>query len=161
MQSQRNYMRSLHVYQLLYAHYQHYGVDIPRDIEAQADFWKQYYRHTGDVDYFIEASSELEQGCSKSLGVDMVFVLDDSGSVDISSFEMIKNFTRDVIKRFDIGHVRVFIFHNNDFELKFLKIVAESWLIITPLATYYFVGCAPPLASVSFCWGRGYMGVTR
>ena len=80
---------------------------IPRDIEGQADFWTTYYRTTGDVDYFIEASNELEQGCSKSLGVDMVFVLDSSGSIGNVNFETIKNFVRDVVKGFDIGHVSV------------------------------------------------------
>ena len=86
----------------------YYG--IPRDIEGQADFWKQYYRTTGDVDYFIEASSELEQGCSKSLGVDMVFVLDESGSISSYNFEIIKEFARDVVKSFDIGHVSLLDF---------------------------------------------------
>ena len=79
---------------------------IPRDIEGQAYFWRNYYRRTVvDVDDFIEASSELEQGCSKSLGVDMVFVLDESGSIKSDNFEKIRNFTRDVINGFDIGHV--------------------------------------------------------
>ena len=93
---------------LFQARYDYSG--IPRDIEGQADFWKTYYRTTGDVTYFIEASSELEQGCSKSVGVDMVFVLDESGSIKSDNFEKIRNFTRDVINGFDIGHVSLLNF---------------------------------------------------
>ena len=59
---------------------------------------------------FIKARNELEQGCFKSLGVDLVFVLDNSGSIDNSSFEMIKGFTRDVINGFDVGAVSVCLF---------------------------------------------------
>ena len=86
---------------------------IPRDIEGQAVFWTTYYRTTGNVTYFIEASNELEQGCFKSLGVDMVFVLDESGSIRSDNFEKIRNFTRDVINGFDIGHVSVLNFDDD------------------------------------------------
>ena len=78
---------------------------IPRDIEAQADYWKKYYRTTGDTDHFIDASNELEEGCSKSVGVDIVFVLDSSGSIGWVNFETMKQFVKDVVEGFDIGHV--------------------------------------------------------
>jgi len=70
-------------------------------------FWEKYYRPNGDKDYFIEASMELEEGCTKSNGVDMVFVLDSSGSVGNNNFQTVKQFVADVVSGFDIGNVSI------------------------------------------------------
>lgn len=38
------------------------GIDIPRSVSDQADFWKSYYRPGGDTDDFVVALEQLEQG---------------------------------------------------------------------------------------------------
>ena len=57
---------------------------IPREIDAQADFWVKYYRPEGKTEDYIEGAEHLEQGCH-GVGVDMVFVLDGSNSVEVGT----------------------------------------------------------------------------
>ena len=35
---------------------------IPRDIEGQGAFWKQYYRPASDANDYVTAANELEKG---------------------------------------------------------------------------------------------------
>ena len=83
------------------------NTDIPCDIAGQATYWKTYYNTRGVESNFIDASNQLEQGCSTGAGVDLVFLLDDSYTVTASNFEKMKSFTRDVINGFDVGAVSV------------------------------------------------------
>ena len=40
---------------------------IPRDIDGQAEFWKKYYRPSGDIQDYLAAADALEKGRDKSL----------------------------------------------------------------------------------------------
>ncbi|XP_033646749.1 integrin alpha-1-like [Asterias rubens] len=76
-------------------------------VEQQAIYWRDNYPHdppTGNVTYFSVRVAELP-GCTNK-GIDLVFVVDGSGSVGPSNFETSKQFVNDVVDSFEIGSDR-------------------------------------------------------
>ncbi|XP_071793850.1 uncharacterized protein [Asterias amurensis] len=79
---------------------------IPRgwSVQGQANYWRDYYPHvppTGNTTYFSQEVSEIG-GCTSN-GIDLVFVLDGSGSVGVTHFETSKTFVKHVVDFFKIG----------------------------------------------------------
>ena len=42
-------------------------------------------------------------GCQNAIGSDIIFVLDNSGSIGTSNFDSVKQFVRDVVNGFEVG----------------------------------------------------------
>ena len=47
--------------------------------------------------------SIVDAGCQTAGGADIVFVLDGSGSIGSTNFELCKSFVRSVVEEFEIG----------------------------------------------------------
>ncbi|CAI8020542.1 von Willebrand factor A domain-containing protein 2 [Geodia barretti] len=80
------------------------GQSIPQDTEDQADFWTKHLNRNGVEQEFISISKSLrdaDREC-RIKGVDMVFVMDESGSVRASNFEKMKQLAIDITDSFEI-----------------------------------------------------------
>ncbi|XP_078573554.1 uncharacterized protein LOC144860264 [Branchiostoma floridae x Branchiostoma japonicum] len=81
--------------------------DLPLSLDLQADLWATCYNTQGDMQTYIDAVNQLEQESEcKIPGMDMVFVLDGSGSVGADNFETVKDFVVSVVDGFEIGQSR-------------------------------------------------------
>ncbi|XP_066303182.1 uncharacterized protein [Branchiostoma lanceolatum] len=81
--------------------------DLPLSLDLQADLWATCYNTQGNMQTYIDAVNELEQESEcKIPGMDMVFVLDGSGSVGADNFETVKDFVVSVVDGFEIGRSR-------------------------------------------------------
>ncbi|XP_022079977.1 uncharacterized protein LOC110973441 [Acanthaster planci] len=78
---------------------------IPLALEAQADNWFREYHAlpTVTAETFILKVTTLEQTGCNARGLDLLFVLDGSGSVGSVDFNTTKNFVLTMIDFFDIG----------------------------------------------------------
>ncbi|XP_022080099.1 uncharacterized protein LOC110973524 [Acanthaster planci] len=87
----------------LFFHNQNYI--IPLALEVQAEEWYQKYhaQPTDMAENFILKVTALEQTGCDSRGLDLVFVLDGSGSVGSVDFNTTKNFVLAMVDFFDIG----------------------------------------------------------
>ncbi|PAA60469.1 hypothetical protein BOX15_Mlig019589g1 [Macrostomum lignano] len=77
---------------------------IPSGIEAQAKYWKTYYNSgagKGSVDKFISDVKSI-QPCS-TVGADLLFILDASGSIGSSNFQLMKQVLIAVANKLTIG----------------------------------------------------------
>ena len=87
---------------------------IPKDTLGQANFYEKHF--SGDKDTFVSKVSALDLGC-ESNKLDLSFLLDESGSVGESDFEISKNFTATVLSDFNVGvdsvHVSVVTFDSS------------------------------------------------
>ncbi|CAH1787670.1 unnamed protein product [Owenia fusiformis] len=77
--------------------------EIPLSLTDQATYWQKNYRPDGNQQDFVTKVNELESVCDKLAGVDLVFILDASGSIKSNNFEKIREFTRKVVEAFEIG----------------------------------------------------------
>ena len=88
---------------------------IPLQEEAQAIFWKNYYTSLGKGGgKFLEAITSIPQ--CRSLGNDVLFILDGSNSIKPAEFQLIKQFVGEIIKEFPLGpddfQVAILVFSN-------------------------------------------------
>lgn len=74
--------------------------EFPVSVTEQAALYQRVYG--GSTSNFLNKIKDLDKKC-ESESLDIVFVLDASGSIDPSDFEIAKNFTAEVISRFDVG----------------------------------------------------------
>ncbi|XP_054168885.1 uncharacterized protein LOC128966097 [Oppia nitens] len=65
---------------------------IPKTIDDQAQFWKQHYTPTGDVQLFVKSVQQLEDLYECSPHINLCYVLDGSGSIAPNDFQMAKDF---------------------------------------------------------------------
>uniref|UniRef100_A0A0L8HVA9 VWFA domain-containing protein n=1 Tax=Octopus bimaculoides TaxID=37653 RepID=A0A0L8HVA9_OCTBM len=77
---------------------------IPVSIELQADFWKQHITSNGQKLFFRRLANKLEQrnDCA-SAQIDLVFLIDSSGSVEKPDFEKTKTFLKNIVYNLDIS----------------------------------------------------------
>ncbi|XP_054163767.1 uncharacterized protein LOC128961542 [Oppia nitens] len=68
------------------------GQSIPKTVEDQAQFWKQHYTTSGDVNKFVSQVYTNEDQLSCSAHIDLCVVLDGSGSIESKDFQMAKDF---------------------------------------------------------------------
>ncbi|XP_022080067.1 von Willebrand factor A domain-containing protein 2-like [Acanthaster planci] len=79
--------------------------NVPQVLTSQAELWRNRYHDqpSDTVENFISKVEGLEsEGCDVKQ-IDLVFVLDNSGSVKSENFEKTKNFVSHVVDAFDIG----------------------------------------------------------
>ncbi|XP_022079888.1 integrin alpha-11-like isoform X2 [Acanthaster planci] len=79
--------------------------NVPQGLNSQAVFWRDRYHDepSDTVENFTRKVENLEsEGCSVK-GIDLVFVLDGSGSVGSANFEKTKSFVSNVVDAFEIG----------------------------------------------------------
>ncbi|CAI8020539.1 von Willebrand factor A domain-containing protein 2 [Geodia barretti] len=81
------------------------GQIIPQNTEQQAELWTEHLNRNGDEQEFISISRSLRDADNECRikGVDMVFVMDESGSVGASNFEKMKQLAIDITESFEIG----------------------------------------------------------
>jgi uncharacterized protein YegL len=81
------------------------GEEIPRDVDRQAEFYVRHCKGGNRAEDFKSRSRELreESDCKDSNGADIVFVLDGSGSIGASNFQLILGFVKSAIDAFDVG----------------------------------------------------------
>ncbi|XP_005099133.2 uncharacterized protein LOC101847656 [Aplysia californica] len=72
---------------------------IPRDSAAQSQFYQIHL--AGQAQEFLDGIATLDIGC-RSNNLDMAFVLDSSGSVDVADYEKSKTFTASIVEGFDV-----------------------------------------------------------
>jgi len=82
------------------------GQEIPWDIKGQAFYWvANYASSVNNPENYLLAMNELNQKPDDCDGqrADVVFVLDGSGSIGSSNFDLMKQFVQDVINEFRIA----------------------------------------------------------
>ncbi|XP_041373659.1 collagen alpha-1(XII) chain-like [Gigantopelta aegis] len=82
------------------------GPNLPGDIAAQGLIWKTIYSPREPVSTFVRTAN-LSDSCSAEL--DLVFIVDTSGSIGPLNFEKVRDFLTLVVRGLQIGadHVRV------------------------------------------------------
>ncbi|XP_072042533.1 uncharacterized protein [Amphiura filiformis] len=78
------------------------------DIVGQAAYWKLHYNTAGngtEQDFIDRVEACVVQECAVE-GIDLAFVIDGSGSIDVINFETAKNFVMRVVDGFNIGRNR-------------------------------------------------------
>ncbi|XP_036355433.1 uncharacterized protein LOC115230178 isoform X3 [Octopus sinensis] len=80
------------------------NTSIPVSKELQAAYWKQHIMPHGRKIFFIRLANQLEQrnDCA-SAQIDLVFVIDSSGSVSEHNFNKTKIFLENIVRNLDIG----------------------------------------------------------
>jgi uncharacterized protein YegL len=103
---------------------------IPEDIESQANIWVVNFNRARDQQEFVDVATDLQGEQCNIKGVDMVFVMDESGSIGASNFEKMKQLAIDITDSFEIGPDRTrvawisfassarVVFHLNDYSTK-------------------------------------------
>jgi len=76
---------------------------VPREIEGQANLWQRYFDHRGTQLMFERTALSLDQGCFFKSKMDIVFLLDGSGSVGTSNFRKMTNFVEKIIDGYEVG----------------------------------------------------------
>lgn len=78
--------------------------DLPRSINNQANFWATYYRPGSSSSTFISRANSFENAIAKcNVGADIVFVIDESGSIGSRDYVIEKNFVVNVINNLVVG----------------------------------------------------------
>lgn len=79
------------------------GNNTPGDINAQAGFWSHYY-HLGlpKSDFFSRIKGLNDDVCEQN-AMDIVFVVDSSGSIGIINFILMLDFLQNVTDKVDVG----------------------------------------------------------
>lgn len=78
-----------------------YATTIPTSINAQAKFWVDKFN--GQLNDFLSVRNLQEVSCDMK-AVDLVFVVDESGSIGSSNFLRIKNFLSDLVDQLTISN---------------------------------------------------------
>ena len=76
--------------------------EIPRPANSQAKYWVDNYHHAASVTTWIKIV-EKPIKVRESKGIDLVFILDDSGSVSRGDFRKMVVFTTNVVKAFSVS----------------------------------------------------------
>uniref|UniRef100_A0AC34FUV0 VWFA domain-containing protein n=1 Tax=Panagrolaimus sp. ES5 TaxID=591445 RepID=A0AC34FUV0_9BILA len=74
------------------------GVTIPFDLDGQANFWEKYYKNAENnatAQDFINNANAMTK--CKPPGMDLIFILDSSGSIGSDDFELARNFMVSII----------------------------------------------------------------
>ncbi|XP_060078237.1 uncharacterized protein LOC132557733 [Ylistrum balloti] len=78
----------------------------PGDVAGQASLWKTYFQPSQDVATYTtkvqKAESETDGSCDYK-PIDIVFIIDESGSVGSTNFRKILNFLAEVVDNLNIG----------------------------------------------------------
>ncbi|CAI9741682.1 Hypothetical predicted protein [Octopus vulgaris] len=74
------------------------------DKQGQADYWVQHINPDGAREVFVDSAKKLEQrnDCA-SAQIDLVFLIDSSGSVQDLNFRKTKDFLKNIVRNLDIG----------------------------------------------------------
>jgi hypothetical protein len=76
---------------------------IPEDIESQANIWVDNFNLAREPQEFVDVATDLQDEQCTIKGVDMVFVMDESGSIGVAPFERMKQLAIDVTSTFEIA----------------------------------------------------------
>uniref|UniRef100_A0AC34FV04 VWFA domain-containing protein n=1 Tax=Panagrolaimus sp. ES5 TaxID=591445 RepID=A0AC34FV04_9BILA len=74
---------------------------IPLDINDQAAYWVNNFNPSGTVQQFISAVAEMPK--CKPPGLDLIFIIDDSGSIGADVFQNVRNFMTTIISALQTG----------------------------------------------------------
>uniref|UniRef100_A0A914ZAW4 VWFA domain-containing protein n=1 Tax=Panagrolaimus superbus TaxID=310955 RepID=A0A914ZAW4_9BILA len=74
---------------------------IPLDINDQAAYWVNNFNPSGTVQQFISAVAEMPK--CKPPGLDLIFIIDDSGSIGADVFQNVRNFMTTIIAALQTG----------------------------------------------------------
>ncbi|CAI9741714.1 Hypothetical predicted protein [Octopus vulgaris] len=77
---------------------------IPVNTPGQAFYWVRHINLDGAMHVFVDSANKLEQrnDCA-SAQIDLVFVIDSSGSVKAHNFEKTRTFLKNIVRNLDIG----------------------------------------------------------
>ncbi|XP_029656493.1 uncharacterized protein LOC115230439 [Octopus sinensis] len=99
------------------------------DKQGQADYWVQHINPDGAREVFVDSAKKLEQrnDCA-SAQIDLVFLIDSSGSVQEPNFNKTKNFLENIVRNLDIGpnKTRVAVIRFSSFSLVSFSLSAHS-----------------------------------
>jgi Mg-chelatase subunit ChlD len=74
---------------------------IPLDINEQATYWVNKYNPSGTAQQFISAVSQMPK--CKPPGLDLIFIVDDSGSIGADIFQNVRDFLTTIISAMQKG----------------------------------------------------------
>jgi len=78
--------------------------EIPRAIKDQANFWVSYFKPNGSAQVFETRANTFEESRAKcNVGADIVFILDESGSIGSADFEREKDFVVKAVENLVLG----------------------------------------------------------
>jgi receptor-type tyrosine-protein phosphatase Q len=80
------------------------SIPISSNVQTQATYWVTHYNPSGSTSTFVTLVNQLlaMDECSVS-GIDIYFLMDESGSVGASNYGLMKQFVNDTVNEFDIG----------------------------------------------------------
>lgn len=80
-----------------------YRYEIPRDLDRQARLWQTHFDPRGTKQMFQRTASLLDQGCYYKSKMDIVFLLDGSGSVGRGNFDTMTDFVQKIIDGYEVA----------------------------------------------------------
>ena len=82
---------------------------IPQTLEGQAKYWNDYYNNADALNetHFIEEVTEYENSTKCNGKMDLLVVLDESGSVNLTNFKLALQFVGSLFNSYSLDNVRM------------------------------------------------------
>uniref|UniRef100_A0A914E3R1 VWFA domain-containing protein n=1 Tax=Acrobeloides nanus TaxID=290746 RepID=A0A914E3R1_9BILA len=83
-----------------------FAAPIPIDLTAQANYWKQYYNTAAGAGTVADFLNNMQTMPKCDSSIDLMFILDSSGSIGSGVFENVRNFVTTVVANLTLSEER-------------------------------------------------------